>query len=34
MTDFGEAHVALVKRYCDQEPTPDNIIILNLKSLA
>jgi hypothetical protein len=34
MTPYGDAQVALVKRYCDSAPTPDNIVILNFKSLA
>lgn len=34
MVQYGEANVAIVKRYCDLEPTADNIIILNFNSLA
>ena len=34
MVSYGEAQVAIVKRYCNTEPTSDNITILNFKQLA
>ena len=34
MVQYGEANVALVKKYCDLEPSAENIIVLNFSSLA
>jgi len=34
MVTYGDANVALVKNYCDLEPSPENIIVLNLSKLA
>lgn len=34
MIPYGDTHVAMVKKYCDTDPTSENFIILNLKSIA